>query len=82
MWLTCDNDEANVHQVRVPLLSLKVGIGKNYHANDGLNIVGDARAGDNQPPNNAQQSDNEGQKVAILRIRHDVGKMILSFSGG
>lgn len=63
----------------MPLFSNKVGLGKYDHTNDGLNIIGNTRACDDQPPNNAQHSNKESRKVAVFLVRHDVCEVILPY---
>lgn len=64
----------------MPLLCLKVGLRKYDHADDRLDIVGDAGTCDDQPSNDAQHADDERQEVAVLFVGYDIGKVVLSCS--
>lgn len=78
LQLTSDEDQAHVDQIRVPPLGLKVGVHEQRHADDALNRVGDAGAGNHPPTDDAQHSNAESCKLLVLLFGDDVGKVVLA----
>lgn len=50
-----------------------------HHANDRLHVVGDARAGDDPPSDDAEYPNAVRRQALVPFGRHDVGEVVLAF---
>lgn len=62
----------------MPLLRFVVGIREYYHADDALDVVGDAGAGNHPPPQDTDSSNGEcGELLVFLRSK-DIREVVLA----
>lgn len=62
----------------MPLFWFKLGMHKYSHADDGLDIIGYAGAGNDPPTDNTEHSHTEGGDSFVLLRRDSIGEMILA----
>lgn len=76
---TSNDDEPYVDEIRVPSLRIELGIDEDDHADNRLDVVGDAGAGDDPPPDNAEHTHEECCKPSMLFRSYDVGEVVLAW---